>query len=240
MQSIKSNALEPTRSEWATLSRGQAIVRIASVYGLPILTLLSDHLFLAAAARHVSDLAQRAVDPRRQGDHRDAVAGRDPADDGRPNRSHRRLWHRHVAHSRHQPAGVVRRSLAAGDDHRHSLRRIDRPHQRFAGRSGADRFVHRHARHRHDPLCACALAHGWAPGGGIAFAWFPRDQLDHGLRNPDSGDLCPRSGHRAVDRQRAPADRTPHLCDRRQREGRRAQRHSGARLCHRRICRLPE
>ncbi len=40
MQSIKSNALEPTRSEWATLSRGQAIVRIASVYGLPILTLL--------------------------------------------------------------------------------------------------------------------------------------------------------------------------------------------------------
>ena len=39
MQSIKSNALEPTRSEWATLSRGQAIVRLASVYGLPLLTL---------------------------------------------------------------------------------------------------------------------------------------------------------------------------------------------------------
>src|SRR5271154_6776855 len=39
MQSIKSNALEPTRSEWATLSRGQATVRLASVYGLPILTL---------------------------------------------------------------------------------------------------------------------------------------------------------------------------------------------------------
>src|ERR1700727_2165894 len=39
MQSIKSNALEPTRSEWATLSRGQAIVRLAAVYGLPILTL---------------------------------------------------------------------------------------------------------------------------------------------------------------------------------------------------------
>ena len=40
MQSIKSNALEPTRSELATLSRWQAIVRIAPVYGLPILTLL--------------------------------------------------------------------------------------------------------------------------------------------------------------------------------------------------------
>jgi ribose transport system permease protein len=39
MQSIKSNALEPTRSEWATLSRWQAIVRLASVYGLPLLTL---------------------------------------------------------------------------------------------------------------------------------------------------------------------------------------------------------
>jgi ribose transport system permease protein len=39
MQSIKSNALEPTRSEWAALTRGQAIVRLASVYGLPLLTL---------------------------------------------------------------------------------------------------------------------------------------------------------------------------------------------------------
>ena len=40
MQSLKSNALEPTRSELATLSRGQAIVRILPVYGLPILTVL--------------------------------------------------------------------------------------------------------------------------------------------------------------------------------------------------------
>src|ERR1700742_5031760 len=45
MQSIKSNALEPTRSEWAPLSRGQAIVRLASVYGLPILTLALIVLF---------------------------------------------------------------------------------------------------------------------------------------------------------------------------------------------------
>ena len=40
MQSIKSNALEPTRSELAALSRGQAIVRLLPVYGLPILTVL--------------------------------------------------------------------------------------------------------------------------------------------------------------------------------------------------------
>jgi len=40
MQSIKSNALEPTRSELTGLSRRQAILRLAPVYGLPILTIL--------------------------------------------------------------------------------------------------------------------------------------------------------------------------------------------------------
>jgi ribose transport system permease protein len=40
MQSIRSNALEPTRSELATLSRWQAIWRLLPVYGLPILTLV--------------------------------------------------------------------------------------------------------------------------------------------------------------------------------------------------------
>ena len=40
MQSIKSNALEPTRPELAGLTRWQTIGRILPVYGLPILTLL--------------------------------------------------------------------------------------------------------------------------------------------------------------------------------------------------------
>ncbi len=40
MQSIKSNALEPTRTELAGLSRWQQIGRILPVYGLPILTIL--------------------------------------------------------------------------------------------------------------------------------------------------------------------------------------------------------
>src|SRR6058998_336603 len=40
MQSLKSNALEPTRTELARLSRGQAIVRLLPIYGLPILTVL--------------------------------------------------------------------------------------------------------------------------------------------------------------------------------------------------------
>src|SRR5437899_1173888 len=40
MQSIKSTALEPTRSELAGLSRWGTLVRLLPVYGLPILTLL--------------------------------------------------------------------------------------------------------------------------------------------------------------------------------------------------------
>ncbi len=45
MQSIKSNALEPTRPELASLSTGQAILRLIPVYGLPILTVLLIVLF---------------------------------------------------------------------------------------------------------------------------------------------------------------------------------------------------
>ena len=40
MQSIKSNALEPTRLELARLPLGQRLVRLMPVYGLPILTVL--------------------------------------------------------------------------------------------------------------------------------------------------------------------------------------------------------
>jgi ribose transport system permease protein len=40
MRSLDSNALEPTRSELATLSRWETIVRLAPVYGLPIITIL--------------------------------------------------------------------------------------------------------------------------------------------------------------------------------------------------------
>jgi ribose transport system permease protein len=40
MQSLKSNALEPTRSELAGLTRWRQIARLLPVYGLPILTVL--------------------------------------------------------------------------------------------------------------------------------------------------------------------------------------------------------
>jgi ribose transport system permease protein len=45
MQSIKSNALEPTRSELALMSRWEAVRRLVPVYGLPILTLALILLF---------------------------------------------------------------------------------------------------------------------------------------------------------------------------------------------------
>ncbi|TIS41377.1 MAG: ABC transporter permease, partial [Mesorhizobium sp.] len=45
MNSIKSTALEPTRSELAGLSYGQKAARYLPVYGLPILTLLLILLF---------------------------------------------------------------------------------------------------------------------------------------------------------------------------------------------------
>jgi ribose transport system permease protein len=40
MQSLKSNALEPTGADLATLTRAQTIGRMLPVYGLPILTVL--------------------------------------------------------------------------------------------------------------------------------------------------------------------------------------------------------
>ena len=40
MPSLNSNALEPTRPELAGLTRGQAILRVLPIYGLPILTVL--------------------------------------------------------------------------------------------------------------------------------------------------------------------------------------------------------
>lgn len=45
MNSIKSNALEPTRAEMRGLSKPQAALRLLPVYGLPILTLLLILLF---------------------------------------------------------------------------------------------------------------------------------------------------------------------------------------------------
>jgi ribose transport system permease protein len=45
MQSLKSNALEPTRSELSRMTRMEAVRRLLPVYGLPILTVLLIALF---------------------------------------------------------------------------------------------------------------------------------------------------------------------------------------------------
>ena len=83
MQSIKSNALEPTRPELAALTRWQAIVRLLPVYGLPILTLLLIVFFsILLPDTFPTWLNFRSI----LGDKSIVallVAGRDPADDGR-------------------------------------------------------------------------------------------------------------------------------------------------------------
>ena len=72
MQSIKSNALEPTPSELAraVARAGDRPTRAGLWPAAPDAGV--DRLLLDPAARHVPDLAQRAVDPRGQGDHRAA------------------------------------------------------------------------------------------------------------------------------------------------------------------------
>ena len=68
MQSLKSNALEPTRSELAALSRGQAILRVLPVYGLPILTILLIAFFsLLLPDSFPTAINARSMRPRRPG-----------------------------------------------------------------------------------------------------------------------------------------------------------------------------
>ena len=102
--SIKSTALEPTRSELAGLSFGatSAPPRARLRPGHP--HRVARAAVQRAVARHVPDAAQSALDHRRQIDHRDPLARRDDPDGDRQDRPDRRLRHRAVAHSRDQPA----------------------------------------------------------------------------------------------------------------------------------------
>ena len=217
MQSIKSNALEPTRPElaglsrWARRSAAGAGLRLAPSDARCLIVLFS----ILLPDTFPTWLNARSI-LARQGDRRPARARRDPADDGRPHRPDRRLRHRDVAHSGHQPSGQIRRPMAARDPDRDCLRRARRPHQRRAGRGGAGRRLRRHARHRHDSLRARALAHRRAPDHRRAAARLHRHQHDVDLRHPHTGHLCARPRDRAVDRQRAAADRPLHLRHRRQ------------------------
>jgi ribose transport system permease protein len=75
MNSIESNALEPTRDELANLGLGVRLLRLAPVYGLVILMVVLIALFSRSAAQHLPDHAQPARHHLRQIDHRASVAG---------------------------------------------------------------------------------------------------------------------------------------------------------------------
>ena len=127
---LNPNALEPTRSELAGLTRWQAVVRILPIYGLPILTLVLAVFFSIL----LPDSFPTALNVRSilsdKGDHRAALARRDGADDGRAHRPDHRVRHRPVAHPGDQPAGLVPRALATGDAGRRAVRRAGRAGQR--------------------------------------------------------------------------------------------------------------
>ena len=163
MQSIKSNALEPTRSELAALTRWRAIGRLAPVYGLPILTVLLIVFFsillpttfptylnfrsILADKAIIALLSLAATLPMMAG-RIDLTVGFGIV-----------MWHilamsLLVNYGVPWPLAIVIVVACGG---------AGRPDQRPACRGGAGRLLHRHARHRHHPLRARAVAHRWAP-----------------------------------------------------------------------------
>ena len=186
VQSLKSNALEPTRSELAALSRWQAIARLLPVYGLPILTILLI-IFFSLLLPHTfptylnfrSILADKAIIALL------SLAATLPMMAGRIDLTIGFgivMWHilamsLLVNYGVPWPLAIL---------HRGRERRADRPDQRASGRGGADRLLHRHARHRHHPLRACPVAYRRTPdhrgaAAGVRSIEYPVDRGD-----PDS------------------------------------------------------
>ena len=238
MQSLKSNALEPTRAELATLSRGQAIVRVLPVYGLPILTILLIGLFslllpdsfpTAINARSIlSDkgiialLSLAAMVPMMAG-RIDLTVGFGIV-----------MWHilaitLQVQYGVPWPLACLLVMLCAGgagliNGILVEVAQIDS----FIATLGTGTILY-----------ALAL---WHTDGRQVIGELPQGFVDHqrpvDLQRADAGGLCAGAGGRALDRHRADAARPPPLRDRRQREGGGAQRHSGSRPCHRRVRRV--
>ena len=190
MQSLKSNALEPTRSELAALSRGQAIVRLLPIYGLPILTVLLIAFFsfllpesFPTAINARSILSDKAIIALL------SLAAMVPMMAGRIDLTIGFgivMWHilaisLQVQYDVPWPLACLIVVLCAG------VAGLD---QRNARRGRADRLVHRHARHRHDPVRARPLAHRRASGHRSAAAGLRRHQRLVGPRHSDAGGLC--------------------------------------------------
>jgi ribose transport system permease protein len=144
MQSLKSNALEPTRAELAGLTPWRVAIRILPVYGLPILAVALAVLFsillpesFPTALNIRSILSDKGIIALLSlGAMLPMMAGRIDLTIG----FGIVMWH------------ILAITLQVWY---HILRRTN---QRPAGRGRPDRQLHRHAGHRHDPLRARAVA----------------------------------------------------------------------------------
>ena len=145
MQSLKSRALEPTRTELARMSWSQAILRLVTRLWAAAARGRADHPFFHSAADHVSHPVQRSVDPERQIDRSPSRAVGAAPDDRGPHRPYNRLRHRALAYSRDQPPDQSRVPVGAERARRSGVRRADGAHQRDPGRGGSDRLLHRNA-----------------------------------------------------------------------------------------------
>jgi len=165
MQSIKSarSSLQGRNCRAIALASDRTFG--ASLW-LPILTILLIVFLLVASAGHVPDRAQRALDPQRQGNHRAAVAGSDIADECQAvSTSTIGLPHRHV----HILAIILQ--VKFGVPWPVAILIVVACGRWSACSTGSssksrNRFRSCHARHRHDPVRARALAHRGAPDHG--------------------------------------------------------------------------
>ncbi len=238
MQSIKSNALEPTRSELAGLSRWRAIGRLLPVYGLPILTILLIVFFslllpdtFPTALNVRSILSDKAIIALL------SLAATLPMMAGRIDLTVGFgivMWHI-LAISLQVKFGVpwplaILIVVACGalvgliNGLLVEVAQIDS----FIATLGTGTILYALALwHTDGRQIIGALPPGFIAINTMSIAGIPIPAV-----------YVTRPGRRSLDRQRAAAARSPRLRDRRQREGGRAQRHPGQGLRHRRVRRL--
>ena len=210
MQSIKSNALEPTRPELAALSRVASDRPAAAGLRPAAPDAAADRFLLDPAAGHVPDL--RSTCARSSADKAIiallSLAATLPMMAGRIDLTVG-FGIVHVAHPGDQPAGHVRHSLAGRDPARRRLRRLGRPASTDCwSRSRRSTPSSR----RSAPARSSMRWRSGTPTGARSSArcrqGFIAINTTSRVRHPDPRLLCRRPGDRALDRQRAPADRT--------------------------------
>ena len=216
MQSLKSNALEPTRLELSRLSGRQRIARLLPVYGLPILTVALILFFtLLLPDTFPTMLNMRSILGDKSVIALLSLAAMIPMMAGRIDLTVGYgivLWHILAIALQTKfgvpwPVAVVDRAHAGLPA---------RAHQRRAGRGGADQLLHRHAGHRHGALRHRPLVHGGQAGHRRPAERLSLDLHLPGPRHPDLRLLCAGDQRAVVDRGRVPADWALSLRHRRQ------------------------